>query len=215
MIFGIVTAVFIVLSVTTGILARHHGKTVRSLHLIFGILAVLSCAIHLIITLPLFESRPWSVWITGFLGLAILLLLALSGVSKWKKFLKFHRIFAVAAILIMILHVTFNIIALNDYRTVAASIEVDEVDLSQIQNGDYIGEYDIGYVYAKVRVSIASGKISNIGILEHRTERGQAAERIITDMEAQQKIKVDAVSGATNSSNVIKKAVYNALQGGF
>jgi uncharacterized protein with FMN-binding domain len=215
MIFGIVTAVFIVLSVTTGILARRHGKTVRSLHLIFGILAVLSCAIHLIITLPLFESRPWTVWVTGFLGLAILLLLALSGVFKWKKFLRFHRVFAVSAILIMMLHVTFNISALNDYRTAAASIEVDEVDLSQIQDGDYIGEYDIGYVYAKVRVSIASGKISNIEIFEHRTERGQAAERIITDMETQQKIKVDAVSGATNSSNVIKKAVYNALQGGF
>jgi uncharacterized protein with FMN-binding domain len=215
MIFGIVTAVFIVLSVVTGVLARRHGKTVRTLHLIFGILAVLSCAIHLIITLPLFESRPWSVWITGFWGLAILLLLALSGVLKWKKFVKFHRMFAVAAILILILHVTCNVIALNDYRAAAASIEVDEIDLSQIQDGEYIGECDIGYVYAKVRVSIASGGIMGIEILEHRTERGAAAERIVADMEARQKITVDAVTGATNSSNVIKKAVYNALQGGF
>jgi uncharacterized protein with FMN-binding domain len=211
MIFGIVTAVFLTLSVVTGKFRRPRGKGTGILHLIFGICALLSCAIHLIITLPLFESRPWPVWITGFLGLVILLLSALSGVLKRK--LKCHRAFAAAAILIMVLHIACNIIALNDYRAAAASIGVHDVDVSQIQDGDYIGECDIGYVYAKVRVSITSGKLSNIEILEHRTERGQAAERIIADMEAQQKINVDAVSGATNSSNVIKQAVYNALQG--
>ena len=41
--------------------------------------------------------------------------------------------------------------------------------------------------------------------------RGKAAEVIVDKVVATQKIDVDAVSGATNSSNVIKKAIENAV----
>ena len=50
--------------------------------------------------------------------------------------------------------------------------------------------------------------------MEHRHERGKAAEKVIEKIIEEQKIDVDAVSGATNSSTVIKKAVENALNGG-
>ena len=53
--------------------------------------------------------------------------------------------------------------------------------------------------------------MTDIIMLEHKQERGKAAEAVISDMLAEQKIDVDAVSGATNSSTVIKKAVENAL----
>lgn len=66
-------------------------------------------------------------------------------------------------------------------------------------------------IYAKVEVTVSDGKMTDIAILEHRQERGKAAEAVISDMLAEQKIDVDAVSGATNSSTVIKKAVENAL----
>jgi uncharacterized protein with FMN-binding domain len=51
----------------------------------------------------------------------------------------------------------------------------------------------------------------NIVIWEHRNERGEPAERIANDIIVRQEINVDAVSGATNSSSVIKKAVENAF----
>lgn len=41
----------------------------------------------------------------------------------------------------------------------------------------------------------------------------KVAETIIDKIIDEQKIDVDAVSGATNSSTVIKKAVENALKG--
>ena len=42
----------------------------------------------------------------------------------------------------------------------------------------------------------------------------EAAQKLIVDrIIEEQKIEVDAVSGATNSSTVIKKAVENALTG--
>ena len=54
-----------------------------------------------------------------------------------------------------------------------------------------------------------------IRILEHKNERGQAAETIVDQIVSEQKIDVDAISGATNSSKVIKKAVENALENGL
>ncbi|MCI8299875.1 MAG: FMN-binding protein, partial [Lachnospiraceae bacterium] len=43
--------------------------------------------------------------------------------------------------------------------------------------------------------------------------RGSRAEVVVDRIIEEQKIEVDAVSGATNSSTVIKKAVENALTG--
>ena len=68
------------------------------------------------------------------------------------------------------------------------------------------------FIYAKVEVTVQNGKITNINILEHRHERGKTAEVIADSIVDEQKIDVDAISGATNSSTVIKKAVENALK---
>ena len=43
-----------------------------------------------------------------------------------------------------------------------------------------------------------NGKIININILKHRHERGKAAETVIDKIIDEQKIDVDAISGATN-----------------
>jgi len=63
-----------------------------------------------------------------------------------------------------------------------------------------------------VEVTVYGGRITEIKILEHKTERGQAAEAVIDQIISKQKVDVDAVSGATNSSMVLKKAVENALR---
>ena len=99
-----------------------------------------------------------------------------------------------------------------EYQNKISSIEIDNVDLSQIADGSYEGEYDAGYIYARVRVEINDGKIESVTLLEHRNERGKPAEIITDDILEQQKIDVDAVSGATNSSKVIQKTVENAIR---
>ncbi len=63
----------------------------------------------------------------------------------------------------------------------------------------------MGFIYAKVEVTVENGKMTNINILEHKQERGKAAEAITDKIVDGQRIDVDAVSGATNSSTVIKK----------
>ena len=84
-----------------------------------------------------------------------------------------------------------------------------------IQDGIYEGEYDAGYIYAKVEVEIINGEIVFVDLLEHRNERGKAAEKVLNDIIAENKVDVDAVTGATNSSNVIKKAVENAIRSSY
>lgn len=47
--------------------------------------------------------------------------------------------------------------------------------------------------------------------MEHRHERGKTAETMTNKIVDEQRIDVDAVSGAANSSIVIKKAVAKSL----
>ena len=102
-----------------------------------------------------------------------------------------------------------------DYKRAEGETTFDEIDIADVSDGIYIGEYDVNFIYAKVEVTVEDGEIVSINILEHRHERGKAAEKVIEKIIEEQKIDVDAVSGATNSSTVIKKAVENALKGGL
>jgi uncharacterized protein with FMN-binding domain len=98
-----------------------------------------------------------------------------------------------------------------DYKRSVSETSIEEICLSDIPNGVYIGECDVNFIYAKVEVTIKNGEITGIRILGHKNERGQAAEAVVDRIVAEQRIDVDAVSGATNSSTVLKKAVENAL----
>ena len=99
-----------------------------------------------------------------------------------------------------------------DYRQAVRETTFEDINISDIPDGVYVGEYDVDFIYAKVEVTVQNGEITNINILEHRHERGKTAEVITDRIVDEQKIDVDAISGATNSSTVIKKAVENALK---
>ncbi len=102
--------------------------------------------------------------------------------------------------------------SVSDYKKAVKSIVIEEIDLAEAADGVYIGECNVNFIYAKVEVTVRDGRIENISILEHRNERGESAEAVVDKIVEEQKIDVDAVSGATNSSNVLKKAVENALE---
>ena len=102
-----------------------------------------------------------------------------------------------------------------DYKQAVKETTFEEINISDISDGIYVGEYDVNFIYAKVEVTVQNGEIININILEHKNERGEAAEAITNKIVNEQRIDVDAISGATNSSTVIKKAVENALKCGL
>lgn len=101
----------------------------------------------------------------------------------------------------------------NDYKSKVADIEINEVNLSQINDGIYVGEYDVDFISAKVQVEIKDSKIKDIEFVEYHHDRGEKAKSILQDIVDEQRIDVDTITGATNSSKVIQKAVKNALSG--
>jgi uncharacterized protein with FMN-binding domain len=99
----------------------------------------------------------------------------------------------------------------KNYQDKVHEMSFSEVNVSSLADGIYIGECDVDVIYARVEVTIQKGAIADIKILEHRNERGGNAEAIIDRIIEEQRLDVDAVSSATNSSKVIRKAVENAL----
>ena len=90
-------------------------------------------------------------------------------------------------------------------------LPVSDVDLSAIADGTYTGEYSQFPVIAAVEVTVKGHKITGITITKHENGLGKPAEKITEDIIRSQSLQVDAVSGATHSSNVIRKAVEVAL----
>lgn len=84
-------------------------------------------------------------------------------------------------------------------------------DLGAIADGTYHGEWDAGLVRAAVNVTMDSGRIEFVDIVEHECLRGGPAEVIVEDVVEQQSLEVDAVSGATASSKAILKSIEVAL----
>lgn len=128
------------------------------------------------------------------------------------------KIVLFAIMLLLLAGLVWGIIYLKsvaDYKQAVKETTFEEINILDISDGVYIGEYNVNFIYAKVEVTVQNGEITNINILEHRHERGKTAEAITNKIVDEQKIDVDAISGATNSSTVIKKAVENALKSGL
>lgn len=83
----------------------------------------------------------------------------------------------------------------------------------KLNDGIYKGSYRGGPNKASVRVTIKDKKIFNIEIAEHQAWKGKKAELPILERIIEtQSTRVDAVSGATNSSRVIMNAVQKAIE---
>ena len=94
------------------------------------------------------------------------------------------------------------------------SFDRSEVDVSQVKDGIYEGRSETDMVKVDVKVTVSDGDISDIEIVRHECGKGKIANVIVDDMVEKDDVEVDAVSGATFSSEVIKDAVRSALRKG-
>ena len=105
--------------------------------------------------------------------------------------------------------------SIGDYKAKVNALTFDEIDLTKVNDGIYEGQCDTGIVRARVQVTVRDYRMESIELLEHENGRGTPAEAILSQMVQKQTTAVDAVSGATCSSKVIRKAVENAITAGF
>ena len=118
------------------------------------------------------------------------------------------------AVCIIVLVIGFYGKQLLNYKKTIKEIKIENVDLSTISDGKYTGSCDASYIAAEVSVTVKDHKIIDISLLKHKNERGKPAEVIPGKVVEAQSLKVDTISGATNSSKVILKAIENALETG-
>lgn len=100
---------------------------------------------------------------------------------------------------------------ISNYKQKVNNIVIGDINLNNKEDGKYIGEFDADVISAKVEVEVKNKKISNINLIEHKNDRGGPAEVITQNVVDEQSLDVDVISGATNSSKVILKAIENAL----
>jgi uncharacterized protein with FMN-binding domain len=87
------------------------------------------------------------------------------------------------------------------------------VDPAKLADGTYQGSDRGGPNKAVVEVTIKDNTIVHIKMIQHQAWRGKKAEETVVErIIAQQSTRVDAVSGATNSSRVIMNAVQRAIE---
>lgn len=96
-----------------------------------------------------------------------------------------------------------------------ASMVYENIDMNLVANGTYYGEVNAGLVFVKVEVTVKDHGINKLEIIEHKNGMGSKAEFITETMVTKNSYDVDAVSGATLSSEAIKSAVSKALKEGY
>lgn len=100
---------------------------------------------------------------------------------------------------------------IKKYKDIVKGISIARVDLSKVKDGTYTGDFDAIVIEAKVIVKVKNHEIVDVELVKHKNERGKGAEVIPQRVVQAQSLQVDTVSGATNSSKVILKAIENAL----
>ncbi len=87
------------------------------------------------------------------------------------------------------------------------------VQADGMRDGTYRGRDKNGPNTAVVEVTIQNQKIVDVKIIQHNAWKGKSADPIIPErIVRHQSTDVDAVSGATNSSNVIMNAAQKAIE---
>ncbi len=129
-----------------------------------------------------------------------------------KRCLKVVLIVFSIPILIVIVAVAVLMIRMNGQVN---DFDTTPIDVIKVADGVYEGQSETDLVKADVRVTVSNGEIKDIEIVRHMCGKGKPAEAMTESMIRNNDVEVDAVSGATYSSKVIKDAVRNALRKGL
>ena len=104
---------------------------------------------------------------------------------------------------------------LSDYQEEVKNIKIEDIDISALADGKYTGSHEVKYILAhllaEVEVTVVDGKITKIDLLSNVTTKDDVPGTIINEVIAQQTLKIGFITGATNSSKVVLKAIETAL----
>jgi uncharacterized protein with FMN-binding domain len=122
-----------------------------------------------------------------------------------KKFLKWTGIVLLVLIAFMMVYALIG-------KDEVLKLNIEAVDLKRIPDGTYVGSYDNYRWSNKVEVTVIEHKITRIKPLKIQDGRGNLVKDLTVRILDRQSPDVDAITGATASSNGYLKAVETALK---
>lgn len=93
------------------------------------------------------------------------------------------------------------------------NLTIQQIDLSEISDGTYTGNYDCYRWSNQVEVTVLDHQITEIQVVKIQAGRESLVETLTKEILDWQSPAVDAVTGATVSSKAFLKAVELALSG--
>ena len=90
----------------------------------------------------------------------------------------------------------------------------EDIDMNNMQDGIYDGQVETELIKVYVQVEVKDHQIKSIDILQHDNGFGDKANDIVNQMIKENDYRVDTISGATLSSQVIQSAVSQSLKKG-
>lgn len=121
----------------------------------------------------------------------------------------------IAVGIIIILMLGGFLLLTSKANTALETMLYETIDMKLVADGTYSGETNAGLVAVELEVSVKDHIIDKINIIKHQNGLGSKAESITNQMIEQNNYDVDAISGATLSSEAIKSAVSKALKEGY
>ncbi|MFN4191271.1 MAG: hypothetical protein ACK4E2_09760, partial [Pseudothermotoga sp.] len=115
---------------------------------------------------------------------------------------RFLRSVALILICLFIVVLLFALIFLRGMGQVM-KIEITDIDLSKISDGEYLGEFESGRWQYYVKVFVSNGEIKNVEVLNDKCgfidmdKYDEVNIQVISRVLERQSLRIDAVTGAT------------------
>ena len=115
---------------------------------------------------------------------------------------------------ILLLSAATMMFVFNNGMEEAKAIQVSSIDLSKVEDGDYIGSFDLTRWSNEIKVTVKDHKIVALEVMDDVMFKMDEITKSLFDRVMQnQSLDVDIETGATVTSHAYLKAIENALEG--
>lgn len=118
----------------------------------------------------------------------------------------------ISVVVLIVVIIVGGIIYLSSGLKDGENIQINEVKLSNLEDGVYEGQYEAGRWSNTLNITVKNNKITNIEIVDDVTfSIPKVNDELFTNVINAQNTTVDAVTQATVTSKAYLKSIENAL----
>jgi uncharacterized protein with FMN-binding domain len=115
---------------------------------------------------------------------------------------------------ILLLSVATMMFVFNNGMEEAKAIQINTIDLSKLEDGEYIGRFELTRWSNEIKVTIKDHQIVKLEVLDDvMFKMDDITKALFERVKQNQSLDVDIETGATVTSHAYLKAIENALEG--